>query len=337
MRGLGVREMMNPKVSVIIPNYNHARFLEARITSVLNQTYHDFEVIYLDDASTDNSNEVFSRFAGDNRIRANFNNANSGSPFRQWNKGVEFARGQYVWIAESDDVADKTFLEELVPCLDANPNVGLAFCKSWKIDDQGDIVASWEEWTVDGKNDRWKKDFVEQGTEECYRQLIVGITIPNASSVLMRRDIYQKAGCADGTMKIAGDWLMWVKMLLLSDVAFVAKPLNYFRSHPYKVTKRTFVNGVLIQEDYKVIGHILKNLDVPSSVVDRVADRMASRWINGIISLDGWIPLRRNWAIYQQAREIDRCLFRRFLGKALLRVPRAVWRRIQSNSRPTLR
>ena len=88
-----------PKVSVIIPNYNHAQFLEQRIQSVLDQTYQDFEIIYLDDASTDNSNEVFAKFANNSRIRAIYNQTNSGSPFKQWNKGIRLAQGEYVWIA----------------------------------------------------------------------------------------------------------------------------------------------------------------------------------------------------------------------------------------------
>jgi len=88
-----------PKVSVIIPNYNHARFLEQRIQSILNQTYQDFEILYLDDASTDDSNEVFAQFKDDRRIRSILNQTNSGSPFKQWNRGIKAATGDYIWIA----------------------------------------------------------------------------------------------------------------------------------------------------------------------------------------------------------------------------------------------
>lgn len=77
-----------PKVSVIVANYNYGRFLEKRIQTILNQTYQDFEVIYLDNASTDDSNEVFARFAGDKRIRAIYNQFNSGTPYTQWSQVV---------------------------------------------------------------------------------------------------------------------------------------------------------------------------------------------------------------------------------------------------------
>src|ERR1700722_8508136 len=88
-----------PKVSVIIPSYNHARFLRQRIDTVLQQTFQDFEVILLDDCSPDNSPEIISSYVGDSRVRIEFNAINSGSTFKQWNKGVRMARGDYVWIA----------------------------------------------------------------------------------------------------------------------------------------------------------------------------------------------------------------------------------------------
>src|SRR5437899_5669846 len=102
-----------PRVSVIVPNYNHARYLRKRIETVLAQTYQDFEVILLDDGSTDESREILSSYASGSRVRAEFNERNSGPPFKQWNKGVGLAQGKYVWIAESDDYADPTVLERL--------------------------------------------------------------------------------------------------------------------------------------------------------------------------------------------------------------------------------
>ena len=102
-----------PTVSVIVPNYNHARFLPQRIESILRQTYQDFELILLDDCSTDDSRAVLSQYASEPRVRIQFNEVNSGSTFRQWNKGVRLARGKYVWIAESDDYADERLLERL--------------------------------------------------------------------------------------------------------------------------------------------------------------------------------------------------------------------------------
>ena len=105
------------KVSVIIPNYNHKDYLRQRIESVLNQTFRDFEVIILDDASTDGSKDILEQYANHNKVTQHiFNYVNSGSVFKQWIKGIQLAKGDYVWIAESDDFADVHFLENTPLC-----------------------------------------------------------------------------------------------------------------------------------------------------------------------------------------------------------------------------
>ena len=223
--------MKRPKVSVIIPNYNHARFLKRRLDTVLAQTYQDFEIIYLDDASTDNSAEVFAAYADNERIRSFVNDVNTGIPGKQWNKGVREARGEYVWIAESDDYTDEHFLEMLVPQLDAHPTAGLVYCHSWVTNDQGEIIDSYDKHTEDLDHVRWKRNFFNDGKDELKKYLLYKNTIPNASAVVFRKRIYEEAGYADEWIRYCGDWLLWVKMLMISDLAFVAWPLNYHRRH----------------------------------------------------------------------------------------------------------
>src|SRR6187549_2432119 len=91
-------------VSVIIPNYNHAKFLRQRLESVLNQSFRDFEVIILDDCSTDESFQVIEDYRAHPKVsHIVFNKENTGSTFIQWKKGIELAKGEWIWIAESDD------------------------------------------------------------------------------------------------------------------------------------------------------------------------------------------------------------------------------------------
>ena len=131
-------EYKNKKVSVIVPNYNYAAYLEERIESVLNQSYQDFELIILDDCSTDNSRILIEQYRSDPHVsHIVYNEVNTGSPFKQWAKGIELAKGEYIWIAESDDTASTSFLSELVPQLDSSPDVVLAFSHSFLIDSEG--------------------------------------------------------------------------------------------------------------------------------------------------------------------------------------------------------
>ena len=107
-----------PLVSVVIPNYCHSKYLEQRIESVINQTYKNIEIIILDDCSPDEgaSKAVIEKYRNKPLIsHIVYNEVNSGSTFKQWNKGIVLAKGELVWIAESDDFAKETMLEELVP------------------------------------------------------------------------------------------------------------------------------------------------------------------------------------------------------------------------------
>lgn len=309
-----------PKVTVIIPNFNHGRFLEKRIQSVLNQTYQDFEVIYIDDASTDDSNEIFSKFEGDKRIRTVYNTNNSGIPFRQWNKGVRMAKGEYIWMAESDDYADERFLEQLVERLDKSPTVGLAYCQSWRIDEFDNIIGSWEEWTADLDQKRWKRDYVNNGRDECIRYQIMKNTIPNASAVLIRRSIYEKVGYADESMKFGGDWLMWIKMLLISDIAFLAEPLNYFRRHPETVMKRTVLTGIEQEEAYRILRYVGSKLNIRNELLDKRCDTIMDKWVELAFSRQGQIPWSYNRNIYEIARDVDPKLKRRLVRKTFSRL-----------------
>lgn len=128
-----------PLVSVIIPNYNHARFLDQRLQSVLNQTYRNIEVIILDDCSTDNSLEVIEKYRSDARIAdVIVNEKNSGNTFLQWDKGIHLAQGELVWIAESDDYCELNMLEELVKAYYKKRGTVLAYSTSEYVGESGE-------------------------------------------------------------------------------------------------------------------------------------------------------------------------------------------------------
>jgi glycosyltransferase involved in cell wall biosynthesis len=248
-----------PRVSVIVPNYNHARHLPQRLDSVLGQTFGDFELIVLDDASTDDSHSVLARYHARPRTRVVVNTRNSGCAFAQWNLGLEMSHGEYVWIAESDDYADPRFLETLVPLLDAHPNVGLAYCQSTLVNREGKEIGTSLPWTSDLDPTRWASDFVSAGPAEVREYLIRKNTIPNASAVLFRRSVMMASFPVDATFKLCGDWLQWGKMLLRSDVAYVARPLNFWRTD--SSNSRPILAGLLEwEEGQRVVGWLAHEL-----------------------------------------------------------------------------
>jgi len=219
---------MSPKVSVIIPNYNHSNFLVQRIESVLNQTYQDFELILLDDHSTDASIGILMAYENHPKVsHLVCNDSNSGSPFKQWEKGISLASGEYIWIAESDDYASIHFLEKLIPKLEEG--FGVAYCRSAvaTVDNQINESYFWP----DGLDYfRWKKDFQNTGMDELKCSFLYRNVIPNASSCVFKKSLVPNFGPINAK-KYAGDWLFWAYLLRKASIYFCAESLNFFRSH----------------------------------------------------------------------------------------------------------
>jgi glycosyltransferase involved in cell wall biosynthesis len=223
--------METVKVSVIVPNYNHSNYLRKRLDSIFNQTFQNFEVILLDDASTDNSIEIFNEYNQHPKV-SHFiiNEINSGSTFKQWKKGIELACGEYIWIAESDDWADIYFLEILLNVYYQNNNtIALAFCGSNCIDGHNNPVniAKFE-------FDRWNNSFIGNGNTEIKNELIFHNSICNASSILFIRRSLKNIDFSN--YLFCGDWKTVIDIIFQKKFAFTSKKLNYYRIHSNGVT-----------------------------------------------------------------------------------------------------
>lgn len=241
--------MNNPLVSIIVPNYNHAPFLRQRLDSIYNQTLQDFEVIILDDCSTDNSKEIIKEYQ--NRPQTShviFNETNSNSPFKQWAKGFDIAQGKYIWIAESDDWAELNFLEELTLALEKNDNLALAVCESyWEYPDK----------TVTNQNKFALTDCIYKGTVFLSEKQVFDNHIYNASSVLFKKKYVFQIDTFYQEFKGSGDYLFWNLLLELGDIYFTKKHLNHFRHHPTSTTSNNLSTGNIYRENH-IIFSLLK-------------------------------------------------------------------------------
>ncbi len=271
--------MQCPKVSVIVPSYNHGRYLTQRMDSILAQTFCDLETIVLDDASTDDSHRKLLPYYGWLRGRMVVNSVNGGSAFPQWNRGISLARGEYVWIAESDDAANPRFLETLAPLLDENPGVGLAYCASKLINAEGRPIGDSFGHTFDLDPTRWHAAFVNNGRDEVRRYLIQKNTIPNASAVLVRRSVLLQTLPVNTSFKLCGDWLHWAKVLLRSDVAYVPDLLNFWRLE--SSNSRPFAPGLLEwREGQRIIRYLAESLGCDDNETTQLLLTFAGRCID---------------------------------------------------------
>jgi len=226
--------MRNPHVSVIIPNYNHEKFLKQRIDSILNQTYNNFEVIILDDKSIDNSLSVIEQYRNNSHVsHIVLNTQNSGSPFKQWNKGFELAKGDLIWIAESDDTCEPTFLQELVNEFESDDKLVLTFCKSMVIDANGNII----------EETGMKESFHTNGKIFFDDYLYRHNFITNASSVVFKKNVIPQVDMKYTTFRGSGDWVFWIEITRQGYLAYVNKPLNYYRIHKTNTTTQELNSG----------------------------------------------------------------------------------------------
>jgi len=234
-----------PRVSVVVPNFNYAHCLRDRLSTIFDQNHPVEEIIILDDASSDDSIATIEDIAEERErdVTLVINDANSGSVFVQWARGAEMAKGEFVWIAEADDLADPPFLSRLIALMRADPCVALGFCDSRSIDADGAAVyASYKPYFATLEPNALTRTEIFAGPEFVARFLSVKNTILNVSSVVWRRDalLAALAACRRdlAQFRMAGDWRIYLECLAApgAKIAYVADPLNVHRRHAQSVT-----------------------------------------------------------------------------------------------------
>jgi glycosyltransferase involved in cell wall biosynthesis len=257
-------------ISIIIPNYNHAPFLKRRIQSVLNQTYQNFEVIILDDKSTDESREIIEGYRSHPKIiHIEYNEINSGSTFKQWQKGLDLAQGEWIWIAESDDIADPEFLDSLIK--EISLNTAIVFCRSKLIDEEENPITLYNFTSMPDPRvySEFAVNFDEAGDIFTKKFMLNMNAIPNASSAIFKKSLVNETIFNDaGKTKLFGDWLFWLHLLKQGDISYVSHTYNHFRYHQNTVRKDTLHSSVRLMEYMILVKFLEKNFSLVNEALD---------------------------------------------------------------------
>lgn len=238
--------MNNPLVSVIVPNYNHEKFLEQRINSILNQTFQDFELILIDDKSTDNSLTILNKFKNHPKVsHLIINEINSGSPFKQWFKGINVAEGKYIWIAETDDFADTSFLNDILNVFFKNKKLNLVYTDSKYIDENNNVLyLSKNRKNNHYKNNRWSSSYINDGFDEIIEFLFNKTTINNMSASVFKREVLASLKWEEiFNFKNIGDRYVYTYSIINGNVGYISSSLNYLRIHENNLTAKNVTNG----------------------------------------------------------------------------------------------
>jgi glycosyltransferase involved in cell wall biosynthesis len=211
---------MMPQVSVIIPTCNRALFLRAAIESVLNQTFQDFEIIVVDDASNDETAETV-RSLADGRIRYLRHERKKGQGATR-NAGIRDARGEYIALLDDDDEWLPTKLQKQVALLDALPNqVGLIYTGFFRIDASSKRVLS---------------EVLPKERGNVFHALCRGNWIGTCSTVLLRRSCFDNAGLFDEDLASGADYDLWLRISKEFEVDFINEPLVFYNVHNNRIS-----------------------------------------------------------------------------------------------------
>lgn len=211
------------KLNVCIPTYNGAKYIAESITSILSQTYTEFELIIVDDCSIDSTERMIKSF-NDNRIKY-FRNPVRLGLVGNWNRCIELSTGQYICIFHQDDVMMPDNLAEKIRILEKNPNVGMVHSNVLQIGPKGELIR--EGWVVNSPFHH--KGFITG--LKFFKTLLLGPNFVSCPSVMVRRACYENIGSFDSRLPFSTDWEMWLRLALFYDIGYLNDPLIKYRWH----------------------------------------------------------------------------------------------------------
>jgi glycosyltransferase involved in cell wall biosynthesis len=278
----------------------------------LHQTCQDFEIIILDDCSTDNSRSIIESYQSHPKIHdITINKKNSGSPFGLWQKGIDLATGDWIWIAESDDIAEPGFLEEALQAIEQFPSLDTFYCDCFIIDENGKALA---EKFSDRKNrvfntSKWSSSYFSIGINEINECLKFDCTINNMSSTVFRKTLAAAKTAHVDEFHFHGDWFFLLKTVLAGNLYYSNKALNH-----YRIYEKSHSSGLtLIQSRYECF-RILVLLYYNENVKDKkkLLDYFTFNCLAFGLIEDG--P-KSGWKIFQSYLKTDRNLALKVIGK----------------------
>jgi len=283
-----------PKVSIVIPSYNMARYIGQAIESALNQTYGDREVIVVDDGSSDETPHLARSYIPHIRY---YWQENQGLVAAR-NQGIRLARGVYVSRLDADDVLCPDTIAQEVALMEAHPRVGLVHGQVYIIDEGGNICG-------------FRKPLAASRptvlpSDEAFRWLLRRNRI-SVSTVMVRKSTLDDLGELEQafTGEDRGeDWEMWLHLAARHDIAYIPRPLAYRRQHTASITAQYSLEAMEVSHR-RILQALFSRPDLPYAKLEDIAyanlDRILARQ-----------------AVYLR----QRLLFWRYLARALKRKPR---------------
>lgn len=289
-----LRANANPRVSVIIPFFNPGNFLREAVESVVAQTYRSWELILVDDGSTDHSTSIAKAFAaaseGCIRYLEHPGHANRGMPASR-NFGIISSCGAYVANLDADDWWEAGFLDELVSVLDSNPSVAMTFGP----------MKVWGGWSEREKRADWVQSFTFVPNKIIQPPSFIPLLLTGRNDpqgCVFRREILDEVGLYEESLEMCEDWALFIKIALKNEIMPIGNCLYRYRQHPGQFCRQRHVAGSFHRDFLPFISwlrHYLESVSCEDRGVWVAVRRLA--WRNRILRAREVIisTLRRVW------------------------------------------
>lgn len=243
-----------PLVSIIMPAYNSGKIIKESIQSVINQTYSNWELLIINDGSTDDTLSKISDFSTDGRLHV-ISQLNSGVSASR-NKGIEQAKGEYLAFLDSDDIWSANKLMLQIEYMLLNPDIGLVYTGNFIFNS---VIS-------DGSINSYKEPFK---IEDDYHRLIISDFIVTSTVVVRIMEINKLYFDTDLTG--TEDWDLWIRISKFTKIGYIKEPLVYYREHSEGISKnyiKQYHNDYLVRQK-----HAFNNPEIPMDI------RRMSMWM----------------------------------------------------------
>lgn len=261
------KKQQRSKISVCMPVYNNQDYVEQAISSVLNQTYQDYELVIVNDASTDNVEDIILSF-NNYKLKYYKNKVNLGQ-YPTINKAIQHSTRKYINILCQDDWFQPNLLEKFTGILDKYPQVGLVLCATRWVDPNGELITIAKTFSI---------GTIIPGERAFYHFLTKGNFGAALSSLMIRRKCFEKLGLFKNLYKSSpwgNNWEMNMRVSAFYDVAYLDESLVSVRRHEGSATTSTYEQDLDIPCDYKTLQYVFQNSEGVYLPVDQGTKRKA--------------------------------------------------------------
>lgn len=277
---LEFKQIKNPLVSVILPTYNHGAFLKSAVESVTAQDYLNFELIVVNDGSTDDSSQILKSYSSDSRIKI-ISQENQGLP-NALNSGFKIANGDFLTWTSADNILAPDCISKLVSAANEDSNIGLVYSDFQAIDEFGNQISRDNPWRIYDRDKKTNSVIRLKQARMMYKCIPINYVGPFFLYRAQLAKVLERYANVPGLE----DWEFWLRMQLITNFKhFKTDGLRYqYRVHSNSMSSHLGVENNLvmtIRVASRIVNQIINSKSIDQALNPRIAEKVYSNLYSG--------------------------------------------------------